>query len=51
MIKIIRQANQLILQRDSLLVNFGENFRFELWIEDFVHEYRQWKIGGFNDIG
>ncbi len=23
----------------------------DLWIEDFVHENRQWKLGGFSDNG
>ncbi|CAF4904450.1 unnamed protein product, partial [Rotaria sp. Silwood1] len=23
----------------------------EFWIEDFVHEYRQWQLGGFVDNG
>jgi hypothetical protein len=81
-IKLIRQAGQLILQGFSLPVNPRENLAsdgqlfvemcekdktfcslvttrspdrnfacLDLLVEDFVHEYRQWKIGGFNDIG
>jgi len=81
-IKLIRQAGQLILQGFSLPVNPLENLAadgqlfvemcekdkefcasvttrsshkqftcLELWVEDFVHEHRQWKLGGFNDSG
>jgi hypothetical protein len=79
-IKLIRQAGQLILQGFSLPVNPRENLAvdgqlfvemcekdkefcsfvttislgrefacLDLWIEDLVHENRQWKLGGFSD--
>ncbi|CAF0801807.1 unnamed protein product [Adineta steineri] len=81
-IKLVRQAGQLILQGFSLPVQPRENLaadgqlfvemcekdkefcasvttrsphkRFiclEFWVEDFVHEYNQWKEGGYIDNG
>ncbi|CAF3687979.1 unnamed protein product [Rotaria sp. Silwood1] len=81
-IKLIRQASQLILQGFSLPVNPHDNLArdgqlfvemcekdkefcslvttrtankafdcFHMWIEDFVHEYRQWQLGGFVENG
>lgn len=81
-IKLIRQASQLILQGFPLPVNPRDNLApdgqlfvemcekdkefcslvttrtndrtfacLDLWIEDFVHENRQWKLGGFIDNG
>jgi hypothetical protein len=81
-IKLIRQAGQIILEGFSLPVNPLENLAsdgqlfvemcqkdkefcslvttrspntnfncLDIWIEDFVHEYRQWNLGGFSDNG
>ncbi len=81
-VKLIRQAAQLILQGFSLPVNPRDNLAadgqlfvemcekdkefcslvttrlpdrnfacLDLWVEDFVHENRQWKIGGYFDNG
>ncbi|CAF4281154.1 unnamed protein product [Rotaria sp. Silwood2] len=81
-IKLIRQASQLILEGFSLPVNARDNLApdgqlfvemcekdkefcslvtkrtrdknfncLDLWIEDFVHEHRQWQLGGFVDNG
>ncbi|CAF2742892.1 unnamed protein product [Rotaria sp. Silwood2] len=81
-IKLIREASQLILQGFSLPVNARDNLApdgqlfvdmcakdeefcslvttrkadrdfscLDLWIEDFVHEHRQWQLGGFVDHG
>ncbi|CAF4964411.1 unnamed protein product [Rotaria sp. Silwood1] len=81
-VKLIRQASQLILEGFSLPVNPRDNLApdgqlfvemcekdkefcssvttrttdrdftcLEFWIEDFVHEYRQWQLGGFVDNG
>ncbi|CAF1085631.1 unnamed protein product [Adineta steineri] len=81
-IKLIRQAGQLILQGFSLPVQPRENLAadgqlfvemcekdkefctsvttrsphkkficLEFWVEDFVHEYNQWKDGGYTDNG
>ncbi len=77
-VKLIRQAGQLILQGFSLPVNPRENLAVDgqlfvemcekdkefcslvttrlpdrsyacvnIWVEDFVHEYLQWQVGGF----
>ncbi|CAF1144067.1 unnamed protein product [Rotaria sordida] len=81
-IKLIRQASQLILEGFSLPVNVHNNLApdgqlfvemcekdkefcssvtkripegnshcLDLWVEDFVHEHRQWNAGGFIDNG
>jgi hypothetical protein len=81
-IKLIRQAGQIILEGFSLPVNPRDNLApdgqlfvemcekdkefcslvttrspytefhcLQFWSEDFVHESRQWKLGGFNDTG
>ncbi|UJR20072.1 hypothetical protein I4U23_023204 [Adineta vaga] len=79
-VRLVRQAGQLILQGFRIPVNPYENlakdgqlfiemcekdkefcssvtirsertkfFCFNFWIEELVHEYRQWKIGGIID--
>jgi hypothetical protein len=81
-VKLIRQAAQMILQGFTLPVNPRDNLAadgqlfvemcekdkefcssvtirspdknfncLEIWIEDFVREHRQWKVGGFIDNG
>ncbi|CAF4779252.1 unnamed protein product, partial [Rotaria sp. Silwood2] len=54
-IKLIRQASRLILQGFSLpLQKRIPETGFDclnFWTEDFVHEYRQWQLGGFLDNG
>lgn len=81
-VRLIREATQLILQGFSLPVNPYENLALDgqlfvemcekdkefcslvtvrtpnkdhaclnIWVEDFVHEYRQWQSGGFIDNG
>ncbi|CAF4507077.1 unnamed protein product, partial [Rotaria sp. Silwood2] len=81
-IKLIRQASQLILEGFSLPVNARDNLApdgqlfvemcekdkefcssvttrttdrnfncLDVWVEDFVHEHRQWQLGGFVDNG
>ncbi|CAF4871394.1 unnamed protein product [Rotaria sp. Silwood1] len=81
-VKLIRQASQLILDGFSLPVNPRDNLApdgqlfvemcekdkefcslvtkrtpdknfncLDIWVEDFVHEHRQWQMGGFIDNG